>query len=221
VRTSILRYLIPERIPWFAARLYDKIAGEALDSYYRQVAREIVSVRDRGSILDIGTGPGFLPIEIARIAPGIDLHAIDLSRRMIKLAGLHALKTGVAHRISFRAADANRLPFEPETFDMIVSTGALHSWKHPVRVIDECYRVLKPGTEAWIYDPAKIVGPEMENLLRTGLSGIDRLAYAYASWTTKLTRQLTPAEIQQIISKVDFKSAQVDHTQWVRIILRK
>jgi len=170
VKTCILRHLIPERIPWFAVRLYDKIAGEALESYYKPVAREIVSARDQGSILDIGTGPGFLPIEIAKIARKVDLHAIDLSRRMIRLAQLHASKAGVAHRIRFRVGDGNRLPFDSETLDMVVSTGSLHSWKDPVRVINECFRVLRPGTEAWIYDPAKIVSRETENMLQTGSS---------------------------------------------------
>jgi SAM-dependent methyltransferase len=48
--------------------------------------------------------------------------------------------------------DANRLEFADNSFDMIVSTGTMHHWKKPLCVLNEIYRCLKPGRQAWIYD---------------------------------------------------------------------
>jgi ubiquinone/menaquinone biosynthesis C-methylase UbiE len=44
------------------------------------------------------------------------------------------------------------MSFEDSSFDLIVSTGSLHHWKKPLHVINEIYRVLKDGRQAWIYD---------------------------------------------------------------------
>jgi methylase of polypeptide subunit release factors len=42
---------------------------------------------NKGLILDLGTGPGHLPVEIVKIAPEINIIGVDLSRRLIKVAG--------------------------------------------------------------------------------------------------------------------------------------
>ena len=46
------------------------------------------------------------------------------------------------------------LRFGSNFYDIVISTGAFHAWKKPSRVLNECWRVLKPGGQAWIYDPA-------------------------------------------------------------------
>jgi len=40
---------------------------------------------------------------------------------------------------------------------MMISTGMLHSLKSPVNVLKEIKRLLKQGSEAWIYDPANVI----------------------------------------------------------------
>lgn len=44
------------------------------------------------------------------------------------------------------------IPFPDNTFDIVVSTAAIHHWKDPVRALNEVYRVLKGGRYALIYD---------------------------------------------------------------------
>ena len=90
-----------------------------------------------------------MSIEIARRAPSLQVYGIDLSRQMVKIARRHARGVDNA-RFVFGTADG--LPFEDNSVDFIVSTGSLHHWKKPVKVFDECFRVLKTGREAWIYD---------------------------------------------------------------------
>ena len=127
-----------------------------IGEYYGQVAEEVVSVFKSGLILDLGTGPGYLPIEIVKRAPDINIIGVDLSRKLIQMAQANAANAGLSDQLRFEVGNSARLHFDNESFDMLISTGMLHSLKNPVAVLKEIYRVLKNGAEAWIYDPANV-----------------------------------------------------------------
>ncbi len=127
-----------------------------IETYYREVAGEVVSSLTGGIILDLGTGPGYLPIEIARKSPFIKIVGIDLSRKLIRMARRNASRAGLSNRLDFRVGNASKLQFEDASFDMVLSTGMLHSLRNPVTVLREVCRVLKEKREAWIYDPARV-----------------------------------------------------------------
>jgi ubiquinone/menaquinone biosynthesis C-methylase UbiE len=103
-------------------------------------------------ILDVGTGPGTVPLHIARAAPRVTVDGIDLSEPMIAYATTAALETGCADRVTFHTADAGRMPFADDSFDLIVSSMSQHHWSDVPAVIAEIRRVLRPGGQAWIYD---------------------------------------------------------------------
>ncbi len=218
---KIAKFFVPESIPWFAANLYEKVARKAIANYFRVVAKEITLKIDSGKILDIGTGPGFLPIEIAKIAPELNIDGIDKTRKMIKKAKRNAGEVGVGSQLHFEVGDINNLRFKDNSYDMVISTGAFHSWKNPVKAINECYRVLKPGKEAWIYDPAK-VGSSINARSRESLKGLDRFALKWSSWASKFQIKVyTIKEVQQVINKTKFEDYDVEKKDWVRIRLRK
>jgi ubiquinone/menaquinone biosynthesis C-methylase UbiE len=146
-----------ERIPGLLASSYEKASRMVIDSYYRTVADEILSHFQQGSMLDLGTGPGYLPIEIVKRAPGIHITGVDLSRKLIHMARVNAQKAGRLSQLSFEVGNSSRLRFDDAVFDMVISTGMLHSLKKPVDVLIEIKRVLKPGGDAWIYDPANVI----------------------------------------------------------------
>jgi ubiquinone/menaquinone biosynthesis C-methylase UbiE len=151
------KFLAIERIPGVLASSYEKAARLAIESYYCRVAEEIVSEFREGTILDLGTGPGYLPVEILKRSPAIRIVGVDLSQKLIHKANINVLKAGVSERISFEVGNAAKLRYNDDAFDMVVSTGMLHSLKNPVNVLIEIHRVLKNGGEAWIYDPARII----------------------------------------------------------------
>ena len=127
-----------------------------IDSYYSQVAGEIISSFTAGSMLDLGTGPGYLPVEIVKRQPNINIIGIDLSKKLIHMAQANAAKAGLSDQLRFEVGNSARLRFDDEVFDMVLSTGMLHSLKDPVRVFKEIYRVLKKDGHAWVFDPAKV-----------------------------------------------------------------
>ncbi len=138
-----------------------------MKSFYDDVAREVATTIDRGTILDIGTGPGRLPLEIARLRPEIKVVGLDVSRDMIRAARRSAEKEGMSGRVSFVNKDAANLPFDDASFDLVVSTASLHHWKNPLRILNEAHRVLKQEKEAWIYD----IRTDLPQLMRGKLRG--------------------------------------------------
>ncbi|TBR17038.1 class I SAM-dependent methyltransferase, partial [bacterium] len=64
------------------------------------------------------------------------------------------------------------LAFGDNALDMIISTDSLHHWKHPEVILDEIYRCLKPGGEAWIYDGFSGASNEDINIYAPGLGGV-------------------------------------------------
>ena len=145
-----------ERIPGVLASSYEKATRLAIDAYYSPVAEEIVSNFRQGTLLDLGTGPGYLPIEIVKRARGVHIIGVDLSRKLIQMATANASIAGVSDHVKFEVGNAGRLRFDDQEFDMVTSTGMLHSLKNPINVLLEINRVLKKGGESWIYDPARI-----------------------------------------------------------------
>ncbi len=219
--SRFLRFFIPERIPCFAVHLYDQIARTAIEGYYKEVAEGVIAHISEGLVLDVGTGPGYLPIEIAKRAPQINVAGIDASKALVRIAQANAERAGVSNRVRFLRGDGNRLDFDDDSFDLVISTGSLHVWKHPVLVINECFRILKAGCEVWLLDPAHVITPEALQLMERGLRWTDRLAHWWGSLTSKLTPQYTVKEINEIIRGTKFEKGTVEEGKWLTVKLRK
>jgi len=139
----------PEAIPTPGAIFYNATVAKVLRKPETEIANDIVEKMGNGTILDLGSGTGYLSIEIARRSPNLQVYGIDLGRQMVKIARRHAKGVDNAR---FVFGNVAKLPFKDNSIDLVVSTGASHHWKTPRMVFDECYRVLKTGKEAWIYD---------------------------------------------------------------------
>jgi len=95
-------------------------------------------------VLEIGCGLGTDGAQFAQAGAdytGVDLTeaAVDLARRRFELTGLPG---------TFRTADAERLDFADESFDLVYSHGVLHHTPDTAGAIKEVHRVLKQGGRA-------------------------------------------------------------------------
>ena len=213
-----------ERIPGVLASAYVKATRMVIQSYYCPVAQEIVANLNEGTILDLGTGPGYLPVEIVKRSPSINVIGVDLSRKLIEIARSNAEKAGLTDRLTFKAGNAGRLEFSDSSFDMVISTGMLHSLKEPVNVLQEIYRVLKTGREAWIFDPAKVASAVDLQKWKESLNLRER----FFLWLFQLfglhkpIKAYTREQAISLIEKTDFKNYQIDEREnEIRIKLKK
>lgn len=135
------------------------------ERFYQDVADGIAALQ-QGNILDVGTGRGLLPIKIAQKSERLKAYGIDISNKAVDAARRNALASGLANAPQFEVGDVCALPFEDEFFDLVVSTFSLHHWPDATAGLNEIFRVLKPGGEAWIYDHWKDPSPEARERLR-------------------------------------------------------
>lgn len=211
-QSDVKQRVLIERIPAPLASLYEKATRLVIESYYSGVAEEIVSSFRGGLLLDLGTGPGYLPIEIVRMSSAISCDGIDLSGRLIKMARSNALKAGVAGRLNFEVGNAAKLRFEDESFDMVISTGMLHMLKDPVKVLMECYRVLRPGGEAWIYDPARVSSQMDKVKWKASLNVMERLSYVLFRLYLRISPPHTYGreQVEEMIAATKFKEYEIE-----------
>jgi len=114
----------------------------------------------KGRVLDMGAGTGRSTLMVLEARPQTTVVALDLFAESYQahfgsaqsgqerlLSNLKA--AGVEHRATIQAGDMRKLPFEPATFDAIVSTYAIdHLNRDGVTAsLSEASRVLKPGGE--------------------------------------------------------------------------
>lgn len=158
---DLLPRIEPEAIPFPLSRLYSFITSSRMvRDYYESVASQVLERVPVGRVLDIGTGPGRLPIAIASKNKYVRVTGLDLSPDMIRMASRLAAKKGLSN-VDFKAGSASELPFGDREYDLVISTLSFHHWKEPERALDEIYRVLREGSEAWIYDIPKKVNPQV------------------------------------------------------------
>jgi ubiquinone/menaquinone biosynthesis C-methylase UbiE len=159
-----------------AAGLYNAVAPTLLRPLYRQAADEVVAslgpvaAPQVSAVLEIGSGPGELAVELARRLPGGNVLGIDLAPAMIERATELARSEGLEGRVRFQLADAASLPLPDGSFDAVVSTLSLHHWSDPTAVFLEMGRVLRPGGVTLIYDmrPLAYTRDELELFLAGG-----------------------------------------------------
>lgn len=213
-----------ERIPSPLAALYEKASRLVIKTYYSQVAEEILSSFHQGLLLDLGTGPGYLPIEVVKRSSQVRVVGVDLSRVLIRMARVNALRAGCAARVHFEVGNAANLRFENETFDGVISTGMLHVLRDPVRIIRECWRVLKPGHEAWIYDPARVCSQVDLAEWRVSLSPFERLMERFLPLFARLNppRAYTRQQVEEWIARTPFREYTIEeHGTEMKIKLKK
>jgi ubiquinone/menaquinone biosynthesis C-methylase UbiE len=133
------------------SRFYDVVARRLLRPVYRRVAADVAAVApEGGTVLDAGTGPGVLLVELARRRPDLRLTGVDLSADMVTAARRNVARFG--DRVAVEEGDVTRLPFPDNAFDVVVSSISLHHWDDVAAAAPELARVLRPGGRVHIYD---------------------------------------------------------------------
>ncbi len=98
-------------------------------------------VSQNTSILEIGTSTGFTAIEISRFVKS-KITSVDINELSLKEAGRRAKGEGYTN-IQFVKADVTKLPFENESFDVVIVGNVLSLLQNREKAIKECMRVCK------------------------------------------------------------------------------
>jgi ubiquinone/menaquinone biosynthesis C-methylase UbiE len=94
----------------------------------------------KGKLLEVPVGTGVLSMPVYASLPGADITCLDYSQDMMKAAQKRAPKN-----VHFVQGDVGRLPFEDNTFDIVLSMNGFHAFLDKEAAYKETFRVLKPG----------------------------------------------------------------------------
>jgi ubiquinone/menaquinone biosynthesis C-methylase UbiE len=149
----------PEHIKDVNTRYHDA-AAEEYDAKWgidfgevgqRQVRLKLVKAlggldgRTFGDALEIGSGTGYFSLNLVQLGLIERLTATDISPGMLKRLEATGEALGLAEKIATVATEAEQLPFEDESFDLVFGHAVLHHIPDLERAFAEFRRVLRPG----------------------------------------------------------------------------
>ena len=144
-----------------------------------------------GKLLEVPVGTGILTMPLYQTLPRADITCLDYSPDMMGQAKEKAERMGIEN-VRFRQGDVGALPYEDESFDIVLSLNGFHAFPDKEAAYRETLRVLRPGgtfcgcfyvaaecgrTDRFIkraYEPMKFFTPPYETMqsLKARLAGM-------------------------------------------------
>jgi len=127
------------------------------------------AIREDDDVLDVGCGNGESTRDAARRATRGTALGVDLSSQMLALARKTAAEQGLAN-VVFQHADAQIHPFEPESFDTVISRMGSMFFGDPVAAFTNLARALRPGGRLTLLTWQSVAENEWLTEFRTALA---------------------------------------------------
>jgi len=156
-RSALVRWLYhaiaPQTMPRAAVDYYARLIDGLRDEYFHPFRDEVLQSYPQPSrILDVGSGTGQLCLLLADAFESCHIVGIDLSKSCIEVARERAASAGLSNRVSFLCIDLTSDNWQPESFDLVLSTCSLHHWRRPALMLAAARRLLAPSGQLWIMD---------------------------------------------------------------------
>ena len=134
---------------------YSTLAGKAIcrliwnmnrEKNLRYIEEALAGVPEdfSGTLLEVPVGTGVLTMPVYQTLPDADITCLDYSADMMNAAKQKADAAGIRN-ITFRQGDVGALPFEDNSFDIVLSMNGFHAFPDKEAAYRETCRVLKPG----------------------------------------------------------------------------
>lgn len=114
---------------------------------------ERLEVKDNDRVLETGVGAAENFYLLNKKAKNLKFYGNDIQDQML----MHSIKNMRKWKIkaNLYKADAQNLPFEDESFDVVFHLGSINLFPDKKKAIDEMIRVAKPGTKIVIADESQ------------------------------------------------------------------
>lgn len=171
--------------------LLNHVLSLNIDRHWRTRTTKLVPPVGTDPILDLCTGTGDLAFAYDRAAEGkVEIVGADFCAPMLARAVAKAAKRGAAGRIKFVEADAQKLPFPDDTFQIVCVAFGLRNVTDTDRGLAEMVRVAKPGGRVAVLEFSKprdrVFGPLYRFYFRSILPRVGQIvsrspddAYSY------------------------------------------
>jgi ubiquinone/menaquinone biosynthesis C-methylase UbiE len=160
-----------------------------------------------GMALDAGSGPGSIPMKIARRCPMLRMVGVDRSAAMIGLARKRARAPALDDRAEFLLADASQLCFADASFDLVISNSLIHHLSHPVETFNEMVRVTKPRGKILMRDLRR--PPRLAFAAHVAWHGRHYSGRMKELYRDSVRAAYTPSELCELVQKSLLSGAQI------------
>ncbi len=157
-------------------------------------------------VLDVGTGTARIPLILKDLRPQWHITAVDLADSMLKLASQNIKKAG--KQITLTLVDGKKMPYDDNTFDLVMSNSLVHHIPNPPDLFSEIDRVVKGGGSILIRD---LLRPESENDMEEIVkqANLDYNPHQKQLFKDSLHAALTLDEIKEMVWQIGWHNAQV------------
>jgi demethylmenaquinone methyltransferase/2-methoxy-6-polyprenyl-1,4-benzoquinol methylase len=156
---------------------YANLLSFGQDPRWRRFLVSRVGVGADARVLDVATGTAAVAIELAR-RTGCRVVGLDQSAEMLAEGRSRVDAAGLGDRIELVRGEAERLPFEDESFDGLTFTYLLRYVEDPRATLAELARVVRPGGTIAMLEfglPNGLARPAWEAWVRIGLPAVGAL----------------------------------------------
>jgi ubiquinone/menaquinone biosynthesis C-methylase UbiE len=189
---------------WYARQ---RRSGSQVEGYRKQAAQLTEGLPSGADVLEVAPGPGYLAIEIARLGR-FHVTGLDISRTFVDIATGNARQAAVG--VDFRHGDAASMPFDAESFDLVVCQAAFKNFTRPGSALDEMHRVLRSGGTAVIQDMSRDArGADIDQeVARMELARLN--AFMTRSTLTMLRRRaFSRAGFERLVAETAFRTCDI------------
>ena len=123
---------------------------------------EVAALTGTERVLDVATGGGHVAFTLAPLSS--EVVALDLTHEMLQVAEQEAIKRQLSN-IRYLEGDAQKLPCEDASFDIVVCRQAAHHFPQVRQAVQEWQRVLKPGGKLVLDDSIAPEEPAIDTFL--------------------------------------------------------
>ncbi len=169
-------------------RYFDAVLATTLkEEKFKSLLVEQASVRPGDRVLDVGCGTGTLALLLKKAVPKADVVGVDADSAALEIARRKATEAEV--EIEFHQALAWDAPFEPKSFERVVSSLVLHHLRDrdKLRTLQRVLAWLRPNGELHIAD----WGKAQNALMRVAFVGV-QLLDGFETTTENVRRGLVP-----------------------------
>lgn len=153
------------------AEEYARGHWEMAEKFGQEYARKLFERGfESGRILDVGCGFGATNLVLAKQFVDSEIVGIDLSEPLLELARAKASESVLGSSVRFERADVHEIPFEADSFDVVLNLNMVHLVENPKRMLDEIERVLIPNGFLYIADLRRSWLGLLEEEIKSGFS---------------------------------------------------
>jgi len=136
--------------------LMNDLMSVGIHRLWKRFTLEIAGARYGQKVLDIAGGTGDLAAKFARkVGDGGQVILADINASMLEVGRDKLLNLGVVSNVDFVQADAERLPFADNSFDLVTIAFGLRNVTNKDNALNSMFKVLKPGGKLLVLEFSK------------------------------------------------------------------